>query len=60
MHEADKPDLVSDFSDAAILASGYRTQIDLAVANANPATLCDPDCQIMKRVLRDDLLQALT
>ena len=53
LHEADKPDLVSNFSDADILAGKHDTQVDLASANAESATLGYPDCPVVKRVLRD-------
>ena len=53
MHEADKPDLVSDFSDADILATKYSAQVDLAVTHTDPATLGYLDGPIVKRVFRD-------
>ena len=53
MHEADKPDLVSDFSDADILATEHGAQVDLAVTHTDPATLGYLDGPIVKRVFRD-------
>ena len=52
-HEADKPDPVGNFSDADILAPEHRTQVDLVVANANPAASGYPDGPIVKRLLQD-------
>ena len=53
MYEADKPDIVSDFSDVDMLVTEQGTQVDLAVTHTDPATLGYLNGPIVKRVLRD-------
>ena len=42
MYVADKPDIVSDFSDADMLVTEHGTQVDLAVTHTDPVTLGYP------------------
>ena len=60
MHEADKPDSVSDLADTHILAGEYGTQVDFASADADSAALGHLDSAVMERVLRDLWVPVLT
>jgi len=51
VHKADKPDLVSDLPDADILAGEYRAEVDLAVSDADTATLGDPDGPVVEGII---------
>ena len=53
MHEADKPDAVSDLPDTDILTSEDRAQVDLAVSDADSAALGHLDGPVVKRVVGD-------
>jgi hypothetical protein len=53
VHEADKPDLISDFPYADILTSEDRAEVDLAVSDADSAALRNPYGPVVKRVVRD-------
>lgn len=52
LHEADKRDFISDFPDTDILAAEHGTQVDLAVANADPAGLGHADGPIVGRNIK--------
>lgn len=51
MHEADEPDLVSDFSYPHALAREDDTQVDFAPPDAHPSTLSHPQGAVMERIL---------
>jgi hypothetical protein len=43
VHEADKPDLVSDFPNTDILTGEHRAEVDFAEPDADPPALGNPD-----------------
>ncbi len=52
MHEADQPDVISDFADADVLTSEHATEIDLALAEAEAAALGDGHGEIVEGVFQ--------
>ena len=50
MHEADEPDLVSDFLDADVLTGEGSIEIGLASADARVPSLSHRDSAIMERI----------
>ena len=52
IQKADEPHLISDLSDAYILARKHGIQVDLALTNAYPSTPSDLDRVIAQRVFR--------
>ena len=52
MHEADKPDAVSDFPDTHSLACEDGAEVDLAPSDTDAPALGDLDCAVVEGVLR--------
>jgi len=50
VHKADKPDVIGDLADADILTGEDPAEIDLALSEAQAATLSDRDGAVMERV----------
>src|SRR5258705_7781463 len=52
VHEADEPDVVSDFSHANVLSREDLTEVDFAPSEAQAAALGHGDGHVMERVMQ--------
>jgi hypothetical protein len=52
VHEADQPDLVSDFPDADRLPGEHRNEDDFEVSDAGSAALGHLNGSVVKRIIR--------
>ena len=52
LHKGDEPDFIAHLLDADVLAGEDGAEIDLAVSDADAATLGNGDGAVVKRVLK--------